>query len=172
MDGREVAARHRDQVRGHRLVVAGDQHHAVVRVAEGVDLDHRRLDVARDERVAHPGVRLGDAVADVGGVEDARLAARLEDAVGDLLDQRPEVEGAGVAHAVGALDEDLRLAEVLLRPVHAQAQRVPLVIDLAQSLALQFTHRRSPSALAIGRRTYPRGMSHDCRRSDHATWIR
>jgi hypothetical protein len=99
-------------------------------MAERVDLDHRRHDVPRDQRVAHAVGRLDDAVADVGDHEVGRLAARLVHAVRDLLDQPAEVEGAGVAHAVRALDQDLRLAEVLLGPVHAQPQRVPLEVDL------------------------------------------
>jgi hypothetical protein len=33
-----------------------------------------------------------------------------------------------MSHAVGALDQDLRLAEVLLGPVHPQAKGVSLVV--------------------------------------------
>jgi hypothetical protein len=57
---------------------------------ERVDLDHRRHDVPRDQRVAHPVGRLDDGVADVGHDEVRRLAARLVDAVGDLLDEAAE----------------------------------------------------------------------------------
>jgi len=95
---------------GNRLVVARDQYHAVVWMAERVDLDHRRHDVPGDERVTHAVGRLYDAVADVADPEDARLAPRLVDAVTDLLYQLTEVERAWVTHAVGAVNEDLRLA--------------------------------------------------------------
>jgi hypothetical protein len=137
VDGGQVAPGDRLQVGGHRLVVAGDQHHAVVRVAERVDLHHRRHDVARDQRVAHPAGGLHHPVADVADGEHGGLAAGLVDAVADLLDQLAEVERAGVAHAVGAVDEHLRLAQVLLGPVHPQPQRVPLVVDQAESLAAE-----------------------------------
>jgi len=49
VDRWQVAAGDRDQVGGDRLVVAGDQHHAVVGMAERVDLGHRRHDVARHQ---------------------------------------------------------------------------------------------------------------------------
>ena len=137
VNGRQVAARNGHQVRRHGLVVAGDENHAVVRMAEGMNLDHRGHDVARHQRVAHAGVGLGDAVADIAHREDARLTTGLEDAVADLLDQRPEVKGAGMTHAVRAVDEDLGLGQVFLGPVHAQPQRVALKVHLAQALAAQ-----------------------------------
>jgi hypothetical protein len=67
---------------------------------ERVDRDHRRHDVAGDERVAHAVRGLDDTVADVADREDARLPAGLVDAVADFLDQLPEMERARVAHAV------------------------------------------------------------------------
>jgi hypothetical protein len=148
VDGREVAACDREQVGGHRLVVAGDQDHAVVGMPQGVDLDHRRHDVAGDERVAHAVGGLDDAVADVADGEDARFPAGLVDAVADFLDQLPEVERARVAHAVGAVHQDLRLAEIFLGPVHPEAERVSLMVHHAQSLAAELrsslSHRSFP----------------------------
>jgi hypothetical protein len=104
-------------------------------MTERVDLDHRRHDVPRDERIAHSLGRLDDAVADIGDHEVGRLAPRLEDAVRDLLDQPTEMKRARMPHPVGAFHEDLRLAKVILGPVHAQPERVPLEIDLAEALA-------------------------------------
>ena len=104
-----------------------------------MDLDHRRHDVARHQRVAHAAVRLGDPVADVADGEDARLAASFENAVADLLDERPEVERAGMAHAIGAVDQHLRFPQVLHGPVHPKAQRVALEVHLAQALAAQLS---------------------------------
>ncbi len=116
VNGREIAPGHRHQVRGHAFIIAADDHHAVVRVPEGVNLDHRRLNIPRDERITHARVRLRYAIADIRGVEHARLAPRLEHAIGDFLDQRAEVKGAGMAHSICALHEDLWLAEVFFCP--------------------------------------------------------
>lgn len=99
-----------------------------MRVAEGVDLDQRGLHVARHERVAHACVGLHDAVTDVRRVEDPGLASGLEDAVRYLLDQGTEVKGPRMAHAVGAFDKDLGLGEVLLGPVHPEAQGISLMV--------------------------------------------
>ena len=135
----QIAPGDGQQMGGHRLVVARDQDHAIVRMTERVDLDHRRHDVARYERVAHPAVGLSDPVANVADREDAGFTAGLEDAVADLFDQRAEVERARVAHPVRAVDQDLWLGEILLGPVHAQAQRVALKVHLAEALAAQLT---------------------------------
>src|SRR5262249_33880390 len=72
---------------------------------------------------------------DVGDHELGRLAAGLEHAVRHLLDEGAEVERAGVAHPVRALDQHLRLREVVLRPVHAEPKRVSLEVDLTEALA-------------------------------------
>jgi hypothetical protein len=48
------------------------------------------------------------------------------------------MERPRVAHAVGAVDEYLELAEILLGPVHAQAQCVALVVDESQPLTAQY----------------------------------
>ena len=79
-------------------------------MAERVDLDHRRHDVARHQRVAHPAGGLHHAVADVADGKYSRLAASLIDPVANLLDQLTEVERAGVTHPVSAVHQDLRLA--------------------------------------------------------------
>lgn len=42
-----------------------------------------------------------------------------------------------MTHAIRALHEHLRLPQVLLGPVHAQAKRIPLEVDLAEALAAQ-----------------------------------
>src|SRR5262245_4666658 len=118
VDGRQVAARDGEQVRGHRLVIAGDQDHAVVRLPERVHLDHGRHDVAGDKRVAHAVGGLDDTVADVADGKDAGLPARLVHPVADLLDQLPEVKRPRVAHAIGAVHQDLRFGEIFLGPVH------------------------------------------------------
>src|SRR5438132_13194691 len=123
-------------------------------MTERVDLDHRRHDVARHQRVAHPAVRLGDSVADVADSEDARFAAGLEDAIADLFDERTEVERARMAHPVRAVDEDLWLGKILLVPVHAQAQRVALEVHLAEALAAQLT-RVGGHGLRLIRRSAP-----------------
>jgi hypothetical protein len=136
---------------GHGLVVAGDQHHAIVRMGKRVNLHHRGHDVPGDERVAHAHCRLDHTVADVADREDARLAARLVHAVADLFDKATEVKRAGVAHAVGAVDQDLRLAKVFFGPVHAQAKSVPLVVHQPEPLApqrlLDMGHVRPPLPL-------------------------
>jgi hypothetical protein len=104
-------------------------------MAERVYLDHRRDDVPRNEGVAHSLGRLDDSVADVGDDEVRRLAAHLEHAVGDLVDQVAEVKRARVTHPVRAFHEHLRLAEVILGPVHAQPERVTLEVHLTEALA-------------------------------------
>src|ERR1700716_3303812 len=102
-------------------------------MTERVDLDHGGHDVARDERIAHPAVRLGHPVANVADREDAWLAAGLEDAVADLFDQRAEVERARMTHSVRAVDQHLGLAKILFGPIHAHAERVALEVHLAEA---------------------------------------
>ena len=132
-------------MRRHRLVISGYEDRAVMRMPEGMDLDQRRLHIARDQRVAHPRMRLHHPVADIRRVKDAGLATRLEDTVGDLIDQGLEMEGAGMPHPVRTLHEDLGLAQIFLGPVHAQSQGITLMVHRPQPLAPQLTHCRSPS---------------------------
>jgi len=47
------------------------------------------------------------------------------------------VERTGVPPAVGAVNQDLRLAKVLFGPVHPQAKGVSLVVHQPQPLAPQ-----------------------------------
>src|SRR5216683_4437486 len=125
-------------------------------MTERVDLDHGGHDVARDERIAHTAMGLGDRVADVADREDAWLAASLEYAVADLFDQRAEMERARVAHSVRAVDQHLGLAKILFGPIHAHAERVALKVHLAEALAaqlacvgghgLRLTRRSAPSS--------------------------
>jgi hypothetical protein len=66
-----------------------------------------------------------------------------------------------MAHAIGAVDQYLRLAQILLGPVHSQAERVALVVHHAEALAAQqiprhrmvpFVSARSHQAPAGSRR--------------------
>ena len=145
--------------------VTSDQMWEMGAEAERVDLGHRRHDVARHQRVAHPARGLDHAVADVADGEHGRLAASLIDPVADLFDQLTEMERAGMPHPVSAVHQDLRLAQVLLGPVHPKAQRVTLAIDQAQPLAAQHRparrgHRRALSQLSSVRRVPRRVPSH------------
>src|SRR5262249_35048721 len=106
-------------------------------MAECVDLDHGRDDGAGDERVAHAAGGLDDTVADIADVEDPGFPARLVHAVADLLLKPSEVKRPRVAHAVGALHQDLRFGEIFLGPVHPEAERVSLMVDQAQPLAAE-----------------------------------
>ena len=87
-------------------------------MGHGMNLNHGRHDVARDEGVTHAFVRLGDAVTDVANGEDAWLATCLEDPVADFFDQWAEVKRSRMPHAIGAIDQDLRLGKVVFGPIH------------------------------------------------------
>ena len=108
-----------------------------MRMPERVDLDHGRDDVAGDERVAHAIGGLDNTVADVADVEDPGFPAGLVYAVADLLLEPPEVKRPRVAHAVGALHQDLRFGEIFLGPVHPEAERVSLMVDQAKPLTAE-----------------------------------
>src|SRR5262249_11846007 len=101
--------------------------------------------------------------------EDPGLAARLEHAVRDLLDQRPKVECSGVAHAVGAVDEDLRLAQVLLGPVHPHAERVTLEVDAPELLTPQLSPVELHAVLPLRRTTRAGAPSSPSSRSGKQT---
>ncbi len=135
MDGGKVATSDREEVCWDRLVVAGDQNHAIMRMAQGVDLNHGCHNVARNERIAHTVGRLNHAVTDVADGKDAWLPTSLVDAIADLLNQFSEVEGARVPHTIGTVNQYLRLGKIFFSPVHPQAKRVSLVIHSAKVLA-------------------------------------
>ena len=102
-----------------------------------VDLDHGRNDVPGDQRVAHAVGGLDDTVADVADGKDPGFPAGFVHAVADLVDQPLEVKRPRMAHAVGAVHQDLRFAEIFFGPVHAEAERVSLMVDQAQPLAAE-----------------------------------
>jgi hypothetical protein len=83
-------------------------------------------------------------------VKMAGLPPASKTPVADLLDQGSEMERARVSLAVRAVDQHLRLGQVLLGPVHAQPQRIALKVHLAQALAAELAgiarHRRQCAA--------------------------
>ena len=119
------------KMRGDRFVATRQQHHTVPWDDGAVQLDHIREHLARREDVIHPIVALGPAVAEIRRVEVHGTTAGLVHPDSDLPAQLVQMIAAGVALPVRVLDQDLRFFEILLSEVHAEAQRVELMPDLA-----------------------------------------
>lgn len=73
-------------------------------------------------------------IADVAYGKHSRFAAGFKDTVVYFLDQGTIVKRARMAHAVGALDQNLRFAQIFIRPVHPQTKGITLVVDVPESL--------------------------------------
>ena len=94
-NGGDVHAHHAHQHAGHDFVAIGDADHAV----ETMGLEHR-LDRVGDhfpagQRIFHSVVAHGDAVVHADGVEYERHAARLADALFDVIPHLIEMHVAG-----------------------------------------------------------------------------
>jgi len=105
-----------------------------VRMSKRMDFDHRRHNIPRHQRITHATCSLDHAVADIADSEDTRFPTSFVDAVAYFVDQLPEVERPWMAHSVSALDEDLRLFQVFLGPVHAHPESISLKVHCTQFL--------------------------------------
>ena len=117
------------------LVAVGDADPSVEQWALTISSTQSAIGLPRGERVSHPGVAHGDAVADAGDTEHERDPSGLDDPLLDLLHQLIEVDMTRDDIVPGVGDADERLGHVLgghsRRPQQAPAGRlVEPLLDL------------------------------------------
>ena len=125
------------QTRRHRLVAAGHKHAAVKPRRFAVNLNHRGYHVAVRQRVVYAVVPLRNAVANVGGEVSRATTTLVVDSAHHLIDELHQVRTSGVRVAIGALDEYLRLVQILNCPTHTDLQRIILGRERTHPLTIQ-----------------------------------
>ena len=154
-DRRDVAAHGAHEHAGHDLVAVGDADHAV----EAMGLEHRLDavgdDLAAGQRILHARVAHGDAVVDADRVEDERHAARLADALLDVLADLVQVDVAGNDVRVAVANGDERLAEIAVG--HAGG---PEQAAMGGSGVAQFDSVGSHGSISLGIKDNPPIISH------------
>ena len=142
-NGGDVDAPNGHQLGRHGFVAAGDKHPGVKGGGVCVDFNQIGDGVPAHQGVVAAVVALAHAVAHVRGKVQRGFRPRRVGCLGRLLGKLQQVGAAGMALAVGALNEHLGLFQVLGGPAHAHAQGVHLRGQAPGLLAFQI--HRNPS---------------------------
>jgi hypothetical protein len=130
---RPIEACHGHDAARHVLVAAADRDEAVEAFGRRHGLDRVGNDLARHERIAHPGRAVRDAVRDRDRIEQNALRAGAIGAGTGMPGQPVDVHVARGYHIPGRRDSDLGFSEVFVLeahgPQHGAAWRLREPID-------------------------------------------